>query len=173
MARGYPDINIDWLDPFFNNVIIGSNQEYLSQYASANTITVAFLNDLVKRYDQLVANFKQQQQNRSARLELSTSSQLSNSPSSLSFNLLMGQVKSQFELQRMRRIMEQLLEHFLCNSSDNSKLPSISAEWAKFTLKERYTLAKKFNSQRIMERLLEADCENCAYLLDLNRNQRL
>lgn len=175
VAKGYPNVNIDWIDPFFNNVILNNNLTYLSHYTSSNRITISFLGNLVKRYEQLLATFKQQ--NKPTKVDLVNSLNQSNSPSTASINLHINQIRSQFEFQKIRRNLEQLLELLLCPFSeslmDQTNRPPININSSKFTLKEKYSLAKKFNSTRILQRLLETDCENSAYLLDLKRNQKL
>lgn len=156
------------------------------------------LKGLLKRLDQLTAAFRisqQQQQTRTATNQLLTARDLNNpnststssSPSSASFSYLLGQVRDERDLQRARRTLEPILERLLCGSLQNvsgsnsgsSGDPSLSSVLATIPtlvnapLKDKYKLAAAFKSPRLLQRLMDADLENAAYLLDLKQLKKL
>lgn len=170
MSRAYLEANIDWTDPFFRNVILQNNMDYLHNFSGTFPLSLSLLKSLVNRYNQLAAAVKHSRSKESTR-ELSHLEQ-SSSPSSASFNWLLSQVRTESDLQKARRVLESLLERVLCNYADSgsslSCLPTSTCN-----LKDKYKLCVAFDSSRIMQRLMEADSENAAYLLDLRHTKIL
>ncbi|KAI2807893.1 hypothetical protein BLOT_005833 [Blomia tropicalis] len=174
VSKAYPEMITDWTDAFFHNVILEGNMTYLSDFAQVFPISITLLKKLTKRYEQLCAAFKQQ--TRTYRHTSVNNQLLTNSPSSISFAQLLSTIRSESELQKARRILEQVLERFLCHNSANqpaTTVPYMTVEIVPCNIKDKYRLAEQFGSPRIIQRLMETDPENAAYLLDLKRNNKL
>ena len=174
MSKAYLEVNTDWTDPFFNNVILNGNMTYLSDFADTFPISLTLLKNLVKRYEQLSNAIKQQNKTYAKDLQHLSQSQ-TNSPSSASFNCLLGQVRSENDLVRARRILEPLLERVLCQYTDSQcTVPAMSIlPVTTCNLKDKYKLAVQFDSARLMQKLMDTDTENSAYLLDLKHIKKL
>ena len=174
-------------------MVLGGSTAYLADYTATFPLTMATLKSLLKRLDQLTTAFRLAAQ-RQSRASLLTARDLGGnggrggengqqaSPSSASFNYLLGLVRDDRDLGKARRMLEPLLERLLCGSvstiASSDPLTSILATLPPLTatvsgnsnncsLKERYKLAATFKSPRLLQRLLDADQENAAYLLDL------
>lgn len=168
VSKSYPEVNIEWADPFFNNAIINNNNKYVIQFLEINEITVSFLEKLIKHFELFVTLFHQT----NAKLQIwnnsnrdpNTSPYFSpSSPLQASFLAALMQIRSEVDLQKVYLSLEQIIETILC---DNTK-------GIKISLIDKYRLAKKLNSTNLTKRLLESNHENYAYLLDLKFNKKL
>lgn len=177
VSKAYLDINIDWTDPVFHNVLINENVVYLNDFAEVFPITLSFLKNLIKRYDQLCSAFKQQQSRLPSKevYNAAAHQSMSNSPSFAAFNSLLSLIHSQNQLNQIRALLEQLLERAFCVKPDSQAASGsvFNLHMTNCNIKDRYELAAQFNSTRITQRLMEADFENCAYLLDLKHIKKL
>ncbi|KAH7639821.1 spatacsin-like protein [Dermatophagoides farinae] len=132
VAKSYPDVNIEWADPFFNNAIVNNNVQYAAQFLDNYEISVSFLE------------------------------------------------------KKIFLILEQIMESILCDgvnttaqtndsNVESSTMKFASTSFLKINLHDRYRLARRLNSRRILRHLMALNRENSAYLLDWiaksNQNQ--
>lgn len=169
VSKSYPEVNIEWADPFFNNAIINNNNKYVVQFLEINEITVPFLEKLIKHFELFVTLFHQQN------AKFWNSSNIGNkdpnnspyfspsSPLQTSFLAALMQIRSETDLQKVYLSLEQIIETILCDNNKGIKIGLI----------DKYRLAKKLNSTNLIKRLLESNHENYAYLLDLKMNKKL
>lgn len=190
VTRAYSDVMVDWTDPFFNNVIIGTNQQYLIDYFQSEPISVFMLEQLIKRCDQLSKAYRSQLLDRVSPRALSSSpkvshspSQLSSSQSSVTLTSMLATVRHETDLSKHRLVLEQILTVALCKNmtgiearlaSSQSNVYLQHVPYLNCDLLDKYNLAKQFGSQKLLQLMVnQNDCDNFVYLRDLHRNKQL
>lgn len=181
-------MNIEWADPFFNNAIVNNNVQYAAQFLDNHEISVQFLEKVIKRFELFSTLFRQQQQQQQAIAKSSSNNQiasqlfssLSSSPLPTSFISSLSQIRSEMELQKIFLILEQIMESILCNgcgggggnpsatndTNESSGIKFTTTSYLKINLHDRYRLARRLNSGRILRNLMALNRENSAHLLD-------
>ena len=146
---------------------------YLNDFTEIFPISMTFLNNMMRRYHQLDSVFKQQMKLSSKEIYLFHSQTITNSPSSASFNNLLSLIRSENELIKIHHSLEQLLEKVLYLQCESASSSLSNIQITNYNIKDMYELVTRFNSTRLVQKLLEADVENSAYLLDLKRVKKL
>ena len=181
-------MNIEWADPFFNNAIVNNNVQYAAQFLDNHEISVQFLEKVIKRFELFSTLFRQQQQQQQTIAKSSSNNQiasqlfssLSSSPLPTSFISSLSQIRSEMELQKIFLILEQIMESILCNgcgggggnpsatndTNESSGIKFTTTSYLKINLHDRYRLARRLNSRRILRNLMALNRENSAHLLD-------
>lgn len=152
ISKSYPQTNIDWVDPFFNNVIIENNQRYAEEFLKFNKITVTFLEKLIKRYQTFCSIFRQQN-SRTSTVQQQNITNRDYTSIPQSFFQSISKMRNEIESQ-LCATLENFLEKILFDRTIYE-----------MTLLDKYRLVKQTDSDRLTKRLMRS--EKSSYLNDL------